>query len=84
MNVFTIGYEGLDLDAFISALTLYGVETVVDIREVPLSRKPGFSKKALANALNLSGFEYLTLGEVRLPETCPRLLSQGWKLEALY
>jgi len=28
------------------------IETVVDIRELPLSRKQGFSKKALINVLN--------------------------------
>ena len=48
MTVFTIGYEGLDIGAFMSLLAEHGIETVVDIRELPLSRKPGFSKKALA------------------------------------
>lgn len=68
MTVFTIGYEGLDIDAFMSLLIEYGVETVVDIRELPLSRKPGFSKKALASVLNLSGLEYVHMVDLGCPK----------------
>ncbi|MDR1275579.1 MAG: DUF488 domain-containing protein [Candidatus Accumulibacter sp.] len=59
MTIFTLGYEGLDIETFLSLLAEYGVETVVDVRETPLSRKPGFSKKAITRNLNLSGFEYV-------------------------
>ena len=68
MTVFTIGYEGLDIDAFMSLLAEYGIDTVVDVRELPLSRKPGFSKKALANALNLSGREYVHMVDLGCPK----------------
>lgn len=68
MTVFTIGYEGLDIDAFMSLLIKHGIETVVDVREMPLSRKPGFSKKALAGVLNLSGFEYVHMVELGCPK----------------
>ena len=36
MTVFTIGYEGLDTDAFISLLNKHSIETVVDVRELPV------------------------------------------------
>lgn len=68
MTVFTIGYEGLDIDAFMSLLTEHGIETVVDIRELPLSRKPGFSKKALASVLNLSGLQYVHVVDLGCPK----------------
>jgi len=68
MTVFTIGYEGLDIDTFVSLLIKHGIETVVDVRELPLSRKPGFSKKALANVLNLSGREYVHMVELGCPK----------------
>ncbi len=68
MTVFTIGYEGLNIDAFMSLLVEHGVETVVDIRELPLSRKPGFSKKALASVLNLSGLEYVHMVDLGCPK----------------
>jgi uncharacterized protein (DUF488 family) len=67
MTVFTIGYEGLDIDDFMALLSEHGIETVVDIRELPLSRKPAFSKKALANVLNLSGLEYVHMVELGSP-----------------
>lgn len=68
MTVFTIGYEGLDIDAFVSLLARHGVSTVVDIRELPLSRKPGFSKKALASALSLSGLNYVHMVDLGCPK----------------
>ncbi|CAG4906363.1 DUF488 domain-containing protein [Paraburkholderia saeva] len=68
MTVFTVGYEGLDIDVFMSILAEHGIETVVDIRELPLSRKPGFSKKALTSTLNLSGLEYVHMVELGCPK----------------
>ena len=69
MIISTIGYEGLDIDAFMGLLTENGIETVVDVREMPLSRKPGFSKKTLTNILNLSGFEYVHMVKLGCPKT---------------
>lgn len=68
MTVYTIGYEGLDIDAFMSLLAAHDIETIVDIRALPLSRKPGFSKKALASMLNLSGFEYIHMADLGCPK----------------
>lgn len=75
MTVFTIGYEGLDIDDFMSLLSKHGIETIVDIRELPLSRKPGFSKKSLANALNLSGREYVHMVGLG----CPKPVRDGYR-----
>jgi len=75
MTVFTIGYEGLDIDAFMSLLAEHGIDTVVDVRELPLSRKPGFSKKALANILNISGREYVHMVDLG----CPKLVRDRYR-----
>lgn len=69
MIVYTIGYEGLDIEAFMTLLAVHSIETVVDIRELPLSRKPGFSKKALASVLNLSGLEYVHMVDLGCPKS---------------
>ena len=45
MTIYTIGYEGIDIDRFLSLLRKHDIETVIDIRELPLFRKPGFPKK---------------------------------------
>lgn len=69
MTIFTIGYEGLDIERFFEVLARHSVETVVDVRELPLSRKAGFSKKALSNALKLSGRDYVHMVELGCPKS---------------
>lgn len=56
--LYTIGYEGADLGRFISALTRHGVDYVLDVRERPSSRKRGFSKTPLREALARNGIRY--------------------------
>ena len=68
MTVFTIGYEGLDIEAFVTLLSQQGIDTVVDVRQLPLSRKPGFSKKALSSVLNLAGLAYVHMAELGCPK----------------
>ncbi len=56
--IFTIGYEGTDIDRFITTLKLVGVNRLADVRAVALSRKKGFSKKKLAERLIAEGIDY--------------------------
>jgi hypothetical protein len=67
MRIFTIGYEGTTVPEFIAALKGAGVERVIDVRALPLSRRPGFSKSALTAALQESGIEYLHLKALGTP-----------------
>jgi len=64
----TIGYEGAELSDFISSLSATGVEILVDVRDRAQSRKRGFSKTALSEALNAQGIEYLHLKELGDPK----------------
>jgi uncharacterized protein (DUF488 family) len=57
-RLYTIGYEGKTLDEFLAELAAAGVETVIDVRAVAASRRPGFSKTALAGALAERGIGY--------------------------
>ncbi|RDI57760.1 uncharacterized protein DUF488 [Microvirga subterranea] len=50
-QIFTIGYEGADMDRFLTVLQDAGVATLADVRAVALSRKRGFSKSSLREAL---------------------------------
>jgi uncharacterized protein (DUF488 family) len=59
--VFTIGYAGKSLDELVTPLLEAGVDRVVDVRAVPISRKKGFSKKGLNEALGRAGIEYVHL-----------------------
>lgn len=58
-DLFTVGYEGRSLDEFLSELEAAGVTRIVDVRELPLSRRRGFSKTALGEALSGRGIEYV-------------------------
>lgn len=58
MALFTFGYEGQSIDDFITRLKRAGVTVVIDVRELPLSRKKGFSKTAFATALRAAGIAY--------------------------
>lgn len=57
-RIWTIGYEQATVPAVIAALEQAGVELLVDVRALPLSRRPGFSKSALAQALGEAGISY--------------------------
>lgn len=57
-TVYTIGYEGASLDDFVATLALAGVKHVLDVREVAQSRRRGFSKNSLAEALRSGGIAY--------------------------
>ena len=67
MRIFTIGYEGTTVPEFIAALKKAGIERVIDVRALPLSRRPGFSKTALRGALEEAGLEYVHLKALGTP-----------------
>ena len=50
-EVYTIGYEGADVDRFLTTLKDAGVAAIADVRAVALSRKKGFSKSQLRGNL---------------------------------
>lgn len=67
-RIFTIGYEQTTVAELIAALQAAGVERVVDVRALPLSRRPGFSKSALAGALMEAGIAYEHLKALGTPK----------------
>ena len=67
MRIFTIGYEATTVAEFIAALKKAAVERVIDVRALPLSRRPGFSKSALRAALEEAGIDYVHLKALGTP-----------------
>jgi len=67
MRIFTIGYEATTMAEFLAALKAAGVERVIDVRALPLSRRPGFSKSPLRAALDEAGIEYVHLKALGTP-----------------
>lgn len=68
-TLFTIGYEGLDIADFIKCLRDARIHVVVDVRELPLSRKKGFSKTALREQLAIAGIGYEHLPALGCPKS---------------
>lgn len=75
--LYTIGYEGLTIEAFVARLRAMGVARVIDVREAPVSRKPCFSKNALARALAAGGIAY----SHERPLGCPREIRDRYRLD---
>ncbi len=64
MCFFTIGYEGISFENYLNRLILNRINTLVDVRKNPLSRKFGFSKSTLSDTLEKLDIEYLHLPEL--------------------
>lgn len=67
-TVFTIGYEGSDIAAFVAELRSAGIAILVDVRAHALSRKPGFSKRVLRSLLEANGIDYTHLSQLGDPK----------------
>jgi uncharacterized protein (DUF488 family) len=68
MALYTAGYEGLSVQDFIYRVRAAGIDLVVDVRALPLSRKPGFSKRALDAALDDVHIAYAHLAALGTPK----------------
>ena len=66
--ILTIGYEGAGLGDVLAALDEAGARTLIDVREAPVSRKPGFSKGALGRAMEEAGIAYVHLRALGTPK----------------
>ena len=58
VELYTIGYEEASQAAVLKTLLYHDIETLLDIRELPQSRKPGLSKTALSRAAADVGLQY--------------------------
>jgi uncharacterized protein (DUF488 family) len=67
-TLYTIGYEGTDIDRFVATLKAVGVQLLADVRALPLSRKRGFSKNGLRVRIEEAGMEYVHLGALGDPK----------------
>jgi uncharacterized protein (DUF488 family) len=59
-TLYTIGHSTRTLDELISALRAHNIQTLVDIRSFPMSRRlPHFNRESLAETLPASGIQYV-------------------------
>ncbi|MGW1543242.1 DUF488 family protein, N3 subclade [Streptomyces sp. NPDC002309] len=67
-EIWSAGYEGRDIDSFVASVRAARIDAVVDVRLTPISRKPGFSKTRLREALHAAGVEYVHLRALGNPK----------------
>lgn len=67
-ELFTIGYEKASLAEVLATLRRAGVATLIDVRDLPLSRRAGFSKRQLAASVEEAGIAYVHLKGLGTPK----------------
>jgi len=65
--LFTVGYEQAKPAAVLGELKRANIELLIDTRAVAASRRPGFSKRQLAAALDEEGISYVHLQKLGTP-----------------
>jgi len=67
-QLFTVGYEGTTVDIFVANLLTNNIDCILDVRALPFSRKPGFSKTLLARRLKRARIQYVHLADLGTPK----------------
>jgi len=66
-DLWTIGYEKAAWPDVLATLRAAGIARVIDVRQLPLSRRAGFSKRQLAAGLAEAGIGYVHLRALGTP-----------------
>ena len=82
--IYTVGYEGIEVSKFIKKLKEWNMELLVDIREIALSRKNGFSKSILKEELKKSGIRYRHLRSLGSPTALRYKLRKDWNYKTFF
>ncbi len=84
MILFTIGYEGLSQDGFLAWLRYFDIDVVADVRDLPLSRKKGFSKNGLSEFLMKQDIRYFSYRELGIPKDKRNQLKESGDYESFF
>ncbi len=81
---FSIGYEGLSLEKYLNLLIKKDIKILADVRKNPISRKYGFSRKTLSNALENIGIHYVSFAELGIESQERQVLYTQADYDALF
>ncbi len=84
MILFTIGYEGKNIEEYVQMLGDNMVKVVVDVRRNPISRKYGFSKTRMREMLASEGIDYIHLPKLGIESARRRSLKTRTDYDALF
>ncbi len=65
--IYTVGYEGISIDAFLNSILNSGLMAIIDVRANAVSRKYGFAKGTLRELLARIGVDYIHLPDLGIP-----------------
>jgi hypothetical protein len=83
-TLFTIGYEGLSIDAYLNRLISNNVKALIDVRKNPLSMKYGFSKSKLKYYVENAGLKYFHIPELGIPTEMRKSLKEPDDYQLLF
>jgi uncharacterized protein (DUF488 family) len=80
VRVFSLGYQHHTPASLVEQLQAHGIALLVDVRDLPLSRKKGFSKTPLKAAIEAAGLAYLNLRDLGAPREVRQGKAAGWEV----
>lgn len=80
--LFTIGYQGHTIQSIVRTLKANNIDLLVDVRQNPVSRKPGFSKRRLDERLTSIGIDYVHFPCLGTPPSIRRFYNEGGEVQA--
>lgn len=83
-TLYTIGYEGISLEAYLNRLIKNDVKILVDVRNNPLSMKFGFSKTQLKGFCENVGIQYIHIPEVGIQSKYRQQLNSQTDYDKLF
>lgn len=83
-EVYTVGYEGLQIDGFLNILLKAGIQQVIDVRFNPVARRYGFHKSTLARLCENLNIQYRHVPEVGIPSESRANLQQAADYKQLF
>ena len=83
-RLFTIGYEGRTLEEYLGILVTHECTLLCDVRRNPVSRKPGFSRKRLAEGCEATGLRYEHIPELGIASADRQAVKTPQQLAALF
>lgn len=82
--VYTVGYEGIMVDALLDLLLRKGIQRLIDVRCNPIARRYGFHKATLCRLCSDVGVEYVHFGSLGIPSAWRASLTDQSSYERLF
>lgn len=82
--LFTLGYEGITIDAYLDKLYFHNINVLIDVRKNPVSRKFGFSISKLKPYVEKIGIEYVHIPELGIDSSLRKNLDDPTSYKKLF